>query len=116
MKNILAACVMTVAVGLGGCASTGGGSTGGSTPADIVAQVQSYTRIACAFVPTAASVVQIISGGNAGVMTASAIAQAICNAVAPPMMAGKVAPKSVKGWQVAPGSVNGVRVDGTKVR
>ena len=118
MKNILIAIVLGFSMALGGCASTGGVPT--QTQADIealIAQVQSYTRTACGFVPTAASIAAILSGGNPGVIAATSIAQAICAAVAPPLMAGRVfTAKSVKGWQVTPGAVNGVRVDGVRSR
>lgn len=119
MKNLVLAFVFTVSTILSGCAGVPGGTTpGGGTPdyAALIAQVQSYTRAACGFVPTAASILNMITGGNPGVVAATAISQAVCNAIAPPMMAGRAAGvrKTVKGWTVTPGAVNGVRVEGTK--
>ena len=61
---------------LGGCATIGGLS------APTVAQVQAAAVAACSFLPTAATVANIIAAGNPLVSTAGAIAQAICSALA----------------------------------
>lgn len=122
MKNLLLAFVFFTSTVLAGCAGVPGGTTppvsgGGSTDyAAIIAQVQTYSRAACGFVPTASSILNMITGGNPGVVAATAISQAICNAIAPPMMAGRAfgAKKMVKGWTVTPGAVNGVKVEGAK--
>jgi len=80
--------VLLAAMALGGCASTGTGTT---TTAQIISDAQQAATLACGFVPTAATVANIISVGNPLVSTASAIAQAICSAVAavPVTAAGK---------------------------
>lgn len=116
MKRIFTILFLSCATALGGCAGAGGGGTigGGVTTPDIgaiIAQVQSYCRIACGFVPTASTIASILSGGNPGVMAATSISQAICAALAPPTMAGRYgAPRMVKGWRVTPGAVNGIPV------
>ncbi len=116
MKNILTVLFLSCATALGGCAGAGGGAIGGGTTtvpdiAGIIAQVQSYCRIACGFVPTASTIASILSGGNPGVMAATSISQAICAAIAPPTMAGRYGVRRmVKGWVVTPGAVNGVPV------
>jgi len=118
MKNILLAIILGFSVALGGCASTGGGVPS-TTQADIealIGQVQFYTKAACGFVPTAATIAAIVSGGNPGVIAATSIAQAICTAIVPPLMKGAFVAKSVKGMSVTPGSVNGIRIEGTRVR
>jgi hypothetical protein len=115
MMKILTACFIGFATLLGGCAPPNADGTPGAvtTPdiAAIISQVQNYCKIACDFVPTAATIASILSGGNPGVIAASAISQAICTAIAPaPKGAGRkaLAPKMVKGWVVTPGAVNGV--------
>ncbi len=122
MKKVLVACMLAASVALGGCA-TGGAAGGGVvvTPPDItgiVAQIQSYCKIACGFVPTAATIANILSGGNPGVMAATAVSEAICKAISPPMLAGRKAfvATTVKGWHVTPGAVNGVQIEGSRVR
>src|SRR5882724_11508611 len=116
MKNIFTVLFLACATALGGCAGAGGGVIGGGTTttpdiAAIIAQVQSYCRIACGFVPTASTIASILTGGNPGVMAATSISQAICAAIAPPTMAGRYgARRLVKGWVVTPGAVNGVPV------
>lgn len=116
MKNILVAFVFAASTILSGCAGVATTPGGTTDYAALIAQVQQYSRAACGFVPTASSILNIITGGNPGVVAATAISQAICNAIAPPMMAGKSAgvSKTVKGWKVTPGAVNGVVIEGTK--
>lgn len=117
MKNILLALVFAASTILGGCANTtpGGGGTATDYTA-LVAQIQGYTKTACGFVPTAATILNILGAAVPGVTAATAIAQAVCTAVAPPMMAGRGTgvSKTVKGWHVTPGEVNGVVVEGSK--
>lgn len=117
MKGFLFAIVFATSTVLSGCAGTPtGGTTTGPDAAAIVAQVQNYTKLACGFVPTAATIINILGSSIPGVSAATAVAQAICSAIAPPMMAGKSfgAKKTVKGWTVTPGAVNGVVVEGSK--
>jgi len=80
IKKALAASTVAVGLVLGGCQST---STGGgiSDPSGIIAQVQALARGACRFVPTAATVAEILAAGNPAVSTASAVAGAVCAAV-----------------------------------
>lgn len=119
MKNLVLAFIFSASTILSGCAGIPGTTPGGGGSPDyaaLIAQVQAYSRAACGFVPTAASILNMITGGNPGVVAATAISQAVCNAISPPMMAGRSAgvSKTVKGWHVTPGAVNGVKVEGTK--
>lgn len=116
MKRFFTILFLSCATVLGGCGSIpgGGGVPGAVTTPDIaaiIAQVQSYCRIACGFVPTATTIASILTGGNPGVMAATSISQAICAAISPTPMAGRYgARRMVKGWTVTPGAVNGVPV------
>jgi hypothetical protein len=92
---------------LAGCASSGGGSPSAD---DIVAQVQSYTKLACNFVPTASTIINILSAGNAAVASATAMAQAICAAMDTSKASPKFGARVVKGYTVTPGRVNGVPI------
>jgi len=77
IRNLFFAAPVAAALALSGCA-------GGVTPATVsatIAQVQQATVLTCSFLPTAATVAGILSGGNPLVTTAAAIAQAICTAV-----------------------------------
>lgn len=114
MKRILTALFLASATVLGGCANNPDGTPGTQVPdiQAIITQVQNYCRIACGFVPTAATIASIVTGGNPGVIAASAVSQAICAAIVPPKLGSRrsLAPKMVKGWVVTPGAVNGVPV------
>lgn len=116
MKRIFTVLFLSCSTVLAGCGSIsgGGGAPGGVTTPDIatiIAQVQSFCKIACGFVPTASTIASILTGGNPGVMAATSISQAICAAIAPPTMAGRYgARRMVKGWTVTPGAVNGVPI------
>jgi hypothetical protein len=94
--------VLIGALMLGGCATTGGTVT----TAQLISDAQQAATVACGFVPTAATVANIISVGNPLISTASAIAQAICSAVAaaPTTAAGK--------FRGALPTVNGVVIHG----
>jgi hypothetical protein len=64
---------------------------------NVVQQVQDGARTACGFVPTVATVTQIITAITGGAAAAAAVTgtiQAICNAVAPPV--ATAASKSVR--------------------
>jgi len=50
---------------------------------DVADEVMEKTVDACGFLPTAATVVNIVAAGNPSLMTATAIAGAICAAVTP---------------------------------
>ena len=87
MKRLL---VIGLCFGLAGCA---GGvnlpaipgtapintTTTGGTVSSTAQKIQSYTRLACNFVPTISTIANILSGGSA--MPFTAIAQGICDAV-----------------------------------
>ena len=78
IRKLFFAAPVAAALALSGCA------TGGVTPATVtttITAVQQAAVLACGFLPTAATVASILSGGNPLVSTASAIAQAICTAV-----------------------------------
>lgn len=62
---------------LGGCASTG------DRPSfeNIVSQTQNIAVRVCSFLPTANTILEILSVGSPALSTASAIANAICAAV-----------------------------------
>ena len=85
--NIIRAAILSTTLAMGGCATMGG------TPVDLtsfVAQVQATTSAVCSFLPTAETVASIIATGNPIVTTAGAVASAICAAVAPAKVAGKL--------------------------
>jgi len=96
--------VILASLALGGCATTGGGQ---QSPEDIVAQVQKTTAQICSFVPTAATVAALVSGGNPTIVSATALAQAICAAVTRPKARAKGA---------AIPTVNGVAIEGRFIR
>ena len=92
---------------LSGCATTGG-----LAPISI-AGVQNAAVAACAFLPTATTVGNIIAAGNPLLTTAEAIAQAICAAVT---QAPTVAAKSGRRMMVVQPMVNGVPIQGKFLR
>lgn len=75
MKKLLAACIVSVSLVLGGCATTGNID-------DLIQQIRDYTAKACAFQPEAASVAALIAafvpgaGGAVGIV--NLIGDAIC--------------------------------------
>lgn len=76
--------IAALAGSLAACATfpgTGGGPAPG--PTDIVKQIQAIAVGACGFLPVASTVIGILNG-NGAIMTAEAIAQAICGAVSGP--------------------------------
>ena len=104
MKAVAA--IVILAIGLGGCATTGGVS-GPPTPtqiSDVAKQIQSYTKTACSFIPTIQTIVSII---NAGAGSAFGIASDICQAVTTAPLADG-GPRIVK--------VSGVTVHGKFVK
>lgn len=98
---------------LSNCATFGPGPGGnGPNPGAIVEQVLQITAAVCDFIPTVATITQILDVGAPGLSTATQIATAICAAVVPPRAAGP-------GQQVAParlGKVAGVQVRGRFAR
>lgn len=74
----------------------------------LIAQVQAQTAQACAFVPTAQTIVDIFQSNNAALQNAAQIAAAICASVAP-----HAASETVRGKAV---TVGGMAVDGYFVR
>lgn len=85
MRRLLLSAAL--AASLSGCASVGGISP---TAGSFIDQVRAATSAACAFLPTAETVANILATGNPLVSTASTIADAICNAVKPKLVSGKL--------------------------
>jgi hypothetical protein len=81
MRKLLLASSVALATSLGGCATTGGG--GAFNLNSFIANVQADTNLVCAFIPTAETVANIFATGDPIVTTATAVANAICAAVAP---------------------------------
>jgi hypothetical protein len=70
--KFIKALVLASTVALAGCASFGGGTGGGTVDvAAMIAAVQKQTNEICAFVPMAADVAILVSGGNPTVAGAS---------------------------------------------
>jgi hypothetical protein len=92
MRNLVVACALSLS--LAACATTSlpgpSGSpaptAGGSNAGAIVSQVQSATVAACKFLPTAQTVLNIVSTFTdvSALGPVASVAQAICNAVAAP--------------------------------
>src|SRR5665213_1697799 len=74
-RNVIFAAPLAAALALAGCQTTGSNS--------VVTQVQTIAQAACAFVPTAATIIAIIAKGNPALATAAEMATAICAAVVP---------------------------------
>lgn len=117
------ALAMLLSVGLGGCATATNPTSTTPDYTDIVKQVQAAALTACKFVPTAGSIISMISAGNPGIVGGVAIAEAICSALAgAPAAAARHGEVhgSVHGWQVSAvmrgakvvPMVNGVAVQG----
>lgn len=108
MRFIIAP-VFGAALLLGGCSTWPGG---GPTFHDVIAQVQQITATACSFVPTAATIGQILALNDPTLMIATQIANAICYAVTQPRAVrpdGTLAPRRL-------GRVHGVQVQGRFTR
>ncbi len=89
-----------LALSLASCATLG-------VDAGTIAQIQNATVAACAFLPTASTIINILAQNNTQLQSAQAIAIAICQVVVPTAARGLVA---------RPTTVAGVRVDGRFVR
>lgn len=94
MKKLFATAMLAASLALAGCGTT-------SNTGDTVAQVQAIAKQVCGFLPTATTVLNIISGGNSYVQTAESVASAICSAVT-----------SKAALRGAVPTVNGVKVRG----
>lgn len=81
MKKLALALLIASTLSLGGCA--------GTLP-PTVASIQQLAVSVCGFLPTVATVASIIAAGNPLVATAEAIANAICNAVTPAKVSGRL--------------------------
>ena len=86
-----------------------GCTTTGSLPISIT-DVQNDAVLACSFLPTAATVANILAAGNPILVTAEAVAQAICAAITPTKTTAKL-----RGNMVLP-EVNGVVIQGSWVK
>jgi hypothetical protein len=107
LKAALLASALVFTTALGGCATnpTTGVTVVNPNFTAIVAEVQAACTVACSFVPTAATIVSIVTAGNPGVVTGAAIASAICAALqAAPVAARKGASVGgvvIEGWTVS---------------
>jgi hypothetical protein len=103
LKIVLASLAMSAAITVGACTD--------QQTAETIAQVQKNAQLACSFVPTAASVANILAAlypaAQAPVGAATAVAQQICGAV--------TAKSAHRGAALAP-TVAGVVVEGHFVR
>lgn len=82
MRKYLIVLALAGTLTMGGCATTSTGTSG-----DFIRQVQAIATTICQFVPTAATVTAIWTAGQ--FTLPFAIAQAICDAVLPVVLAGK---------------------------
>lgn len=112
MRNLVVAAALSLA--LAACATTAPSTSpaptiGGADPAAIVAQVQAATTTACKFLPTAQTVLNLVSAFTdvSALGPVAAMAQAICNAVASP---------TARLARRGPPRVRGVAVKGKFVR
>jgi nitrous oxide reductase accessory protein NosL len=78
MRKLLFAAAASIA--LAGCTTTADPVSGAPTQIEII---QTAATTACRFLPTAETVANIIAAGDPRLASASAIARAICDAVAP---------------------------------
>src|SRR6266566_2893360 len=98
MMKLIVAFILATSTILTGCATKNADGT--VTQPDfgaIIAQVQSYCKVACGFVPTAGTILSLVTGANPGVIAATAVSQAICNAMNPPAALKRGTPMIVKG-------------------
>ncbi len=108
MRKTLIFAGLTAGLAVAACATNP--TTGVTTIGSInVADVQNDAVAICSYLPTAATVANIISANNPVVITADAVATAICQAVSPAKAAahrrGAAAPLPYV--YVPPGSVSG---------
>lgn len=103
MKKFLMAGLLAGSTLLASCATTPNGSTE-------VGNVQQIAQRVCGFLPTAETVINIIGLNNSALATATAIADAICAAVAPKMLRRKALRR------LGPPTVGGVPVYGRFVK
>jgi hypothetical protein len=108
IRSFVAGSAMLCTVALGGCASTGG--TTATDITTVISQVQQAAVAACSFLPTTATVANIlgtVAGVGAETQLATTVAAQICAAVSPAA--------SVRRGGAAP-TVNGVVVHGRFVK
>lgn len=91
MKKVIGLCF---ALALAGCASGSGTTAAGLT--EQAKKIQSYTKLACSFVPTIGTIANILSSGT--IAPAIAIANDICSAVTTAPLAD--GPGQPKQWKV----------------
>lgn len=101
MKKLIISSIL--ALSLAGCAGSSVPST--DTITTRAKQIQSYTKLACSFIPTIATVAAILSKGASS--SVASVATDICNAIT-------TAPLADGGGRLA--YVNGVRIHGQFVK
>lgn len=102
MRNAVIVAIMSGALWLSGCATTGTGPT----IDDLVAQIRQETAKICGFLPLATTVAEILAAGNPALLAASSVASAICQAV--------TSPGAARGSRLP--TVNGVAIRGQFLR
>lgn len=113
-KTLIAIALSSLLTGCAGTPGMPGPTPGGpNDPAAIIANVQAIARQACKFVPTAETILSLIStftGTSPFTSTASAIADAICASVT------ATSSPSLTAARGGPPRVNGVAIRGKFVR
>lgn len=111
MRKVLLACC--AALTLSGCAALQSffGNIASSTPTQIVQDVENIAVTTCQFLPTAATIANIISLNNPALATANSIATAICSAVVPKTPASVSIRRTVDRSAAVP-TVSGVPIYG----
>ena len=111
MKKVFLAGGLMVTTALGGCA--------GMTPQDLIAQVSGYeaqvqadANLVCGFIPTVATIVALIPGVGAVAPEASAVANAICTAIASAPKPSAALASLKSGTPVSVGALHVVGLDG----
>lgn len=118
MRKLLLTSMLSLPLMLGGCATVGTGTSGFPFS---VAGIQAAAVAACKFLPTAATVANVLAGANPAVATAESIASAICAAVVTTTSV-TATPAGAQGLFAAPATparvpmVNGVVIKGKFVK
>lgn len=110
LKSLMLAAALAGTTLLGGCIQTGNSSVD-----NVLSQAASYATVACGIVVESASIVSILGVVNPAVMSAEAIAKALCATVAPQTASGRFgAPHMAVGdRRVVRLNVGGAKVDVT---